>query len=75
MKRDETVYLRHFLDAIAKVETYLVDIDETTFRQTSLIQDGVIRQIEIIGEATRRLAHSFRLKCPGNAMGRYCGHA
>ena len=52
MKRDETVYLRHIVDAITKVETYLQDIDEITFKQNSLIQDGVIRQIEVIGEAT-----------------------
>jgi uncharacterized protein with HEPN domain len=64
MKRDETVYVRDILDAIAKVEMYLLNIDETAFRQSSLIQDGVIRQIEIIGEATRRLSHSFRLSYP-----------
>jgi uncharacterized protein with HEPN domain len=60
MKHDETVYLRHILDAIAKVEQYLQGVDETAFRHDSLIQDGVIRQIEIIGEATRHLSHAFR---------------
>jgi uncharacterized protein with HEPN domain len=64
MKRDETIYLRHILDAISKVETYLSGVDETTFAQVSLIQDGDIRQIEIIGEATRRLPQSFRLANP-----------
>ena len=64
MKRDETVYLRHILDAISKVELYLHGVDETTFARVSLIQDGVIRQIEIVGEATRRLPHSFRLAHP-----------
>lgn len=60
MQRDETVYLRHILDAIAKTEKYLHGVDQTTFRQDTLIQDGVIRQIEIIGEATRRLSRPFR---------------
>ena len=64
MKRDETVYLRHILDAIGKVETYLVGVDETAFKRSSLIQDGVIRQIEIIGEATRRLSRTFRAHIP-----------
>jgi uncharacterized protein with HEPN domain len=64
MKRDETVYLRHILDAIAKVEMYLQGVDETAFVQTSLIQDGVIRQIEVIGEATRHLSRSFRVQFP-----------
>ena len=64
MKRDETVYLRHILDAIGKVETYLVGVDEPAFKHSSLIQDGVIRQIEIIGEATRRLSRTFRNQYP-----------
>jgi uncharacterized protein with HEPN domain len=60
MKRDESVYLRHILDAIAKVEEYLKGLDEATFSANSLVQDGVIRQIEIIGEATKRLSKGLR---------------
>ena len=60
MKRDESVYLRHVLDAIAKIETYLQGIDETAFSQESLIQDGVIRQLEIIGEAVKRVPSQLR---------------
>jgi uncharacterized protein with HEPN domain len=62
MKPDETVYLQHILDAIAKAETYLQGVDEAAFNQDTLIQDGVIRQIEIIGEATRRLSGELRNK-------------
>ena len=62
MKRDDSVYLRHILDAIAKVEVYLCGKDETTFSQDTLLQDGVIRQIEIIGEATRRLSQELRAR-------------
>ena len=60
MKPDESVYLRHILDAIAKVETYLQGKDEAAFKQDTLIQDGVIRQVEIIGEATKRLSSERR---------------
>ncbi len=60
MKHDDTVYLQHILDAIAKVEAYLQDVNEATFNQNTLIQDGVIRQIEIIGEAARRLSPELR---------------
>jgi len=62
MKPDETVYLQHILDAIAKVESYLQDIDEATFVENSLIQDGVIRQVEIIGEATKHLSMELRAR-------------
>lgn len=60
--RDESVYLRHILDAIVKIETYLHGIDEKAFYKNTLIQDGVIRQLEIIGEATKRLSDELRGK-------------
>ncbi len=60
MKRDDTVYLQHVLDAIARAQSYLLDVDEVSFLADSLIQDGVIRQIEIIGEAIKRLSGELR---------------
>ena len=60
MKRDDTVYLQHILDAITKVQSYLLDVDEASFFADSLVQDGVIRQIEIVGEATKRLSSELR---------------
>jgi len=62
MRRDDSVYLRHILDAIAKVEVYLGGQGEMAFSQNTLLQDGVIRQIEIIGEATKRLSQQLRAK-------------
>ena len=60
MKRDDSVYLQHILDAIFKTEKYLHKVDEVSFFADSLVQDGVIRQIEIIGEATKRLSGELR---------------
>jgi uncharacterized protein with HEPN domain len=62
MQRDDSVYLQHILDAIAKAEIYLQGVSEATFNQNTLIQDGIIRQIEIIGEAARRLSGDLRNK-------------
>jgi uncharacterized protein with HEPN domain len=64
MKRDESVYLRHILDAIFKTQEYLEGLDEAAFKRNSLVQDGVIRQIEIIGEATKRLSPDLRRLYP-----------
>jgi len=50
---DNTVFLRHILDATDKIEGYLARTNTNDFRQNSLIQDGIIRQLEIIGEAVR----------------------
>jgi uncharacterized protein with HEPN domain len=64
MKRDESVYLSHILDAIARIEEYLQEVDEESFYQRPLVQDGVIRQIQIIGEAVKRLSLELRDKYP-----------
>ena len=61
-ERDDTVYLKHILDAIAGIEGYLSGVSHETFTQTPLLQDGVIRQIEIIGEAAKRISSDLRNK-------------
>jgi len=60
MEKDDTVYLRHILDAINTVEGYLSGVSERKFRDTNLLQDGAIRQIEIIGEAIRHVSKDLR---------------
>jgi uncharacterized protein with HEPN domain len=56
LSKDETVYIRHILDAIARIERYLAGISYDLFNEDTLVQDGVIRQLEIIGEASKRLS-------------------
>lgn len=48
-------YLEHILDAIGRIQSYCEGIDEATFLSSSLIQDAVIRNFEIIGEASRNI--------------------
>lgn len=58
--RKNSVYLRHILDSIAQIEVYVGDMRFDIFMKTRLVQDGVIRQFEIIGEATKNLSEDFR---------------
>lgn len=60
MTQYDIPYLRHILDAINRIEDYLQGISENDFHQQYLVQDGVIRQIEIIGEATKQLSSSIK---------------
>jgi len=57
--KSDTVYLRHILDAIEKIESY-VEVGREEFLQTCHWQDAVIRQLEIIGEAAKRLSPESR---------------
>jgi uncharacterized protein with HEPN domain len=56
LHKEDTVYLTHIIQCIQKIEEYTGNVSYDEFYKTSLIQDGVIRQIEIIGEATKRLS-------------------
>jgi uncharacterized protein with HEPN domain len=60
MPHSDRAYLYHILDAISRIEEYLQAVTEEDFHRRYLIQDGVIRQIEIIGEATKQLSREFR---------------
>lgn len=55
-QRTDQLYLQHILDAISKIESYLDGVDEEAFQASSLLQDGVIRQIQIVGEAAKRVS-------------------
>ena len=48
-------YLDHIQDAIAKVFRYTKGKNESDFLGDELIQDGVIRNLEIVGEAVSKL--------------------
>ena len=60
MKGDR-LYLRHILDAIEKIENY-VAVGRDIFVSTSHWQDAVIRQLEIIGEASKKLSKQLCLR-------------
>ncbi|MBT9164346.1 MAG: hypothetical protein DDT22_00299 [candidate division WS2 bacterium] len=65
MKKDKLVYLRHIIDAINRIEEYTKGLEYIDFMKINLIQAGVIREIEIIGEATKRLSDEIKEKYSG----------
>ena len=65
MKKDDTVYLHHILDAIDLIEEYTEGRSENEFLSHSMAHDAVIRQIEIIGEAARNVSEKFQEKHRG----------
>ena len=62
--RDNRLYLQHILDSINTIGEYLENIDEESFCETGLLQDGVIRQIQIIGEAVKRISPDLSAEYP-----------
>ncbi len=60
MNKDNLVYLMHILDAISRIEEYTEGMKYEDFMNNNLVQASVVREIEIIGEATKRLPQGFR---------------
>lgn len=52
-------YLAHILEAIERINHYTEDMDETAFLSSRLIQDAVIRNFEIIGEASNNIEKRY----------------
>lgn len=64
MKKDRNVYLKHIIDAINQIQDYVRKVGYKEFSSNRMIQDAVIREIEIIGEATKNLPAQIREKYP-----------
>ena len=59
-ERDDDVYLRHMLEAAEQITAYLSGVDEEAFKTTRMVQDAVVRQLEIIGEAAKNISSGVR---------------
>lgn len=55
-------YLDHIRDAIAKIGRYTAGKIEADFLSDELVQDGVIRNLEIIGEAVTKLSPELKTR-------------
>jgi uncharacterized protein with HEPN domain len=48
-------YLGHILEAIERIQRYTTGIDGVGFVKSEIVQDAVIRNFEVIGEASRNI--------------------
>lgn len=55
-------YIMHILESISRIEEYTKGVNSKKFYRKHLVQDGVIRQLEIIGEASKNLSNELRDK-------------
>ena len=59
MKQDE-LYVMHMLEAIEAIEEYCGTINMETFLKDRKTKDAVLRNLQVIGEAARKLSDHFR---------------
>jgi uncharacterized protein with HEPN domain len=70
--KDDHLYLIHIMECIQRIEEYTKD-GRDDFMDSSMKQDAVIRNFEVIGEAAKRLSPNRRDFYPGVPWRRISG--
>ncbi len=63
-ERGDPESLTDILEAIRRIESYVAGMELREFLADTKTQDAVIRNLEIIGEATKNLSRDVRLAHP-----------
>ncbi|PTX17724.1 Uncharacterized conserved protein, contains HEPN domain [Halanaerobium congolense] len=63
MRRPE-VYLRDILNSINKVQNYSENMSYKEFKEKEMVQDAIVRNLEIIGEAVKNIPTDIREEYP-----------
>lgn len=61
--KDDRLYLIHILESLGKIEDYTRG-GRDAFMGSPLVQDAVIRNFEVIGEAVKQIPDSLKLEHP-----------
>ena len=62
--RDTSLYIKDILSAIASIEAFVGTMDFDAFQGDDKTQSAVIRKLEIIGEAVKKLPEEKRQQHP-----------
>jgi uncharacterized protein with HEPN domain len=62
--RDYLLFMEDMMAAIVKIEGYVAGITADTFVLNSMVQDAVIRNFEVIGEASKNVPKRIRERYP-----------
>lgn len=58
--KDDRLYLIHINECIERIESYVVGRDKRQFLDSTLLQDAIIRNLQVLAESTQRLSDDTR---------------
>ena len=64
MKRNINLFVKDILDNIKDIESFSKGLTKEEFDNNKLIQNAIIRSLEIIGEAVKNITDTFKKKYP-----------
>jgi uncharacterized protein with HEPN domain len=64
MKKDPKIFLQHIIESIEEIEKYTCNQNKVKFSKATMMQDAVMRRLEIIGEAVKNIPKSYKNKYP-----------
>ena len=73
MPRDYKVYLDDILEAVTKIRDYTKGLTLEGLKGDAKTLDAVVRNLEIIGEAAKKVPEEIRRRCPDVEWKRIAG--
>lgn len=61
-EKDDSVYIEHMLECILRINQYIENKEQ--FYQSHLIQDAVVRNLQVMAESSQRLSVDTKKKYP-----------
>ena len=62
--KDDKLYLIHITESIDRIQSYISDLDFQDFMKQPLVQDAVLRNLQVLAESTQRLSEDFKSAHP-----------
>ncbi|MBU0978304.1 MAG: DUF86 domain-containing protein [Patescibacteria group bacterium] len=72
-KRGTTLYLEDIKNSIEKIDCYTKGLSFNKFCKNTLVIDAVVRNLTIIGEATKNIPKEIKVKYPQSAWSEAIG--
>jgi uncharacterized protein with HEPN domain len=62
--KDDNLYLIHISESIEKIDSYTTGLDIDSFMERDIVQDAVLRNLQVLAESTQRLSDEFKSRHP-----------